>query len=302
MNAFGWIGQIAQEYAVDLGRTGGLILLLVIARIVIARAIAANPGVPIDARRRWSMNARNALVLIGILGVAGIWAKEIETFAVSVVAFAAALVLATKELIMCLGGAFLRTMSNAFSIGDHIEIGGHRGRVVDINLFSTTIMEIGPRHDAHFITGRAVSLPNSLLLTQPVISENFMGDIVMHVITLPLSYERNPNRMEAVLLAIATDICSPFLVAAERHMLHIEARHLLDTPSVQPRIAFLPVDDKRYQLMLRVAIPANERNRVEQAILHRFMQEAFPERDDARPDTATGKQPAAFARSEARPS
>ncbi|KZE35076.1 mechanosensitive ion channel-like protein [Crenobacter luteus] len=289
MNAFGWIAEIAREYAVDLGRTGGLILLLVVARIAIARAIAANPRVPIDARRRWSINARNALVLVGVLGVAGIWAKEIETFAVSVVAFAAALVLATKELIMCLGGAFLRTMSNAFSVGDHIEIGGHRGRVVDINLFSTTIMEIGPRHDAHFITGRAVSLPNSLLLTAPVIRENFMGDIVVHVITVPLSYEHNPNRMEAMLLAIANEVCAPHLAAAERHMLHIEARHLVDTPSVQPRIAFLPVDDKRYQLMLRVAIPANERNRVEQAILHRLMQQAFPDCDAALPARATAE-------------
>jgi len=270
-----WFNHLEHGYIVDLTRSVGLIVILIMVRAVILRSLSANPHIPIEARRRWSVNLRNAGFLLGVLGLLTIWARELETFALSMVAFAAAMVVATKELIMCIGGAFLRTMSNSYTLGDHIEVGQYRGRVVDITLFSTTIMEIGPNHAAHQLTGRAISLPNSLLLTNAVIRENYMGDFVVHVITVPAPYSLDPASTEAMLLDTARTICEPFLADARSHMNHIEERYLIDIPSVEPRIAIQPVDEKQYRLILRVAIPAKERHRVEQAILHRFMFQTY---------------------------
>ncbi|MCW3479061.1 mechanosensitive ion channel family protein [Neisseriaceae bacterium JH1-16] len=270
-----WFNHLEHGYVVDLLRSFGLIAILILVRVVILRSLSANQHVPIEARRRWSVNLRNAGFLLGLFGLLTIWARELETFALSMVAFAAAMVVATKELIMCIGGAFLRTMSNSYTLGDHIEVGQYRGRVVDITLFSTTIMEIGPNHAAHQLTGRGISMPNSLLLTQAVIRENYMGDFVVHVITVPAAYSLDPASTEALLLDSARVICDPFLADARRHMNHIEERYLIDIPSVEPRIAIQPVDEKQYRLILRVAIPAKERHRVEQAILHRFMFQTY---------------------------
>jgi hypothetical protein len=118
-----------------------------------------------------------------------IWAEELQTIAVSMLAFAAALILATKELILCVSGFVVRHASNSYSLGDHIEVGNIRGRVVDIGLLSTTVMEIGPQHNAHQMTGRALTFPNSLLLSNAVIRENYMGDYVMHIINVPVGYQ-----------------------------------------------------------------------------------------------------------------
>jgi small-conductance mechanosensitive channel len=270
-----WFNHLEHGYVVDLLRSAGLIAILILVRVVILRSLAANQHVPIEARRRWSVNLRNAGFLLGLFGLLTIWARELETFALSMVAFAAAMVVATKELIMCIGGAFLRTMSNSYTLGDHIEVGQYRGRVVDINLFSTTIMEIGPNHSAHQLTGRGISMPNSVLLTQAVIRENYMGDFVVHVITVPAAYSLDPASTEAMLLDAARTICDPFLADARHHMNRIEERYLIDIPSVEPRVAIQPVDEKQYRLILRVAIPAKERHRVEQAILHRFMFQTY---------------------------
>lgn len=276
-NLLDWLSHLEHAYVVDLMKSAAVVLFLVVTRSMIVRALTANPNVPVETRRLWSIHLRNLALVIGVISLVTIWASELQSIAVSMVAFAAALVIATKELLMCVGGSFLRTLSNSFSVGDHIEIAGHRGRVVDINLLSTTIMEIGPRHDAHQITGRALSLPNSLLLTHPVIRENFMGDYVVHVLTVCLPYSINPNVGERILLAAATEICSPYIAGASQHMEEVELRHLVDTPSVEPRCAFHPEDDKRYNLILRVAIPSRERHRVEQAILHKVMRHCFPE-------------------------
>jgi small-conductance mechanosensitive channel len=272
-----WLNHLEHLYVVDIVKSSLLILALVITRAMILRSLSTNPRVTIELRRHWAVNLRNAALVIGAAGLAIIWASEIASFAVSLAAVAAATVLATKELIMCAGGSFLRTLSNSYGLGDHIEIGNYRGRVVDINLLSTTIMEIGPRHDAHQLTGRAITLPNSLLFSQPVIRENYMGDYVVHALTLCLPYTLNPNAGERIVLSAAQEVCAPFLAGARRHMEEIELHHLIDTPSVEPRCAFVPLDDKRYNLIVRVAIPAKERHRVEQAIMHRIMTQCFPE-------------------------
>ncbi|WP_024302888.1 mechanosensitive ion channel domain-containing protein [Pseudogulbenkiania sp. MAI-1] len=280
---FDWVAGLSHLYVIDIIRSAALILLLVVVRNMVMRAISANPKVPVEARRRWAINLRNGLVILGLIGLVTIWAKELETIALSMVAFAAALVVATKELIMCVGGSVIRTMSNSYDLGDHIEVANLRGRVVDINLFSTTIMEIGPRHDAHQLTGRAVSFPNSLLLSQPVVRENYMGDYVVHVTTVAVPYSVAPAQAERLLKAAAETACAPHVPAARQHMERIAARHLVDTPSVEPRIAIFPIDDKRYNLILRIAIPAKERHRVEQAILHQFMSSCFPEKKVEQP-------------------
>ena len=47
------------------------------------RFVAANPRVPVDTRRRWMINIRNALIIIGLAGFVTIWARELQTIALS---------------------------------------------------------------------------------------------------------------------------------------------------------------------------------------------------------------------------
>ncbi|KIA80695.1 mechanosensitive ion channel protein MscS [Chromobacterium piscinae] len=265
-----------ENYSHEITRSLLLILTLLIIRIVVDLLLAANQGVPIEERRRWSVNTRNGLFLAGLAGIGFIWANELQTLAVSMLAFAAALILATKELIMCLSGGVVRQMSDSYGLGDHIEIGTVRGRVVDIGLLSTTVMEIGPNHSSHQMTGRALTFPNSLLLSTPVIRENYMGEYVMHIINVPLAYTVPPAQAERLLMAAAENTCLPHMELARQHMEEMAKRYLVDIPSVEPRISIQPFDEKRYQLILRIAIPARERQRIEQAILHQFMAACYP--------------------------
>ena len=270
------VAFLRENYSHEITRSLLLILTLLIIRVVVDRLLAANSGVPVEERRRWSINTRNGLFLTGLAGIGFIWANELQTLAVSMLAFAAALILATKELIMCLSGGVVRQMSNSYSLGDHVEIGVVRGRVVDIGLLSTTVMEIGPNHSSHQMTGRALTFPNSLLLSTPVIRENYMGEYVMHIVNVPLAYEVPPARAEQMLMSAAENACLPHVDVARRHMEDMAKRYLVEIPSVEPRISIQPVDEKRYQLILRIAIPARERQRIEQAILHQFLADCYP--------------------------
>lgn len=281
-----WLAPILQSYGADLLRSAVLVLVLLLVHASIARTIAANPQVPVDTRRRWAINVRNTMIIIGLAGFVIIWARELQTIALSMVAFAAALVVATKELLMCLGGGLVRSITNSYELGDIIEIGGMRGRVQDITMLGTTLIEIGPRHDSHQLTGKAVTFPNSLLLTQSVVRENFTGDFVMHIVNVPLPYSVRPAHAERLLQEIAADVCAPWLEDARRHMAMLEHKLLMDTPSVEPRIALQPTSEKEYRLIVRIALPPRERQRAEQAILRRFLFACFPE-DSQHPQADT---------------
>src|SRR5574337_306894 len=149
-----------------------LLLLLLTLRTVLVRSITHNQTLTIEAKRRWIVTIRNSIVLGLFVGLMVIWAHELEAFAVSLVALAAAVVLATKELLLCWSGAALRVGGKIYSVGDRVQIGGHRGVVLDHDIFTTKLLEIGPGQSAHLYTGRVTIFPNSLLFTNALVKES----------------------------------------------------------------------------------------------------------------------------------
>ena len=185
-----------------------LVIALVVLRAVVVKAVLGQEKLPGDVRRRWLVQVRTAVFLLFVLGLVMIWAEELRLFAVSVFAVAVAAVIATKELIQCVTGAMLRTGGKAFKIGDRIEIAGIRGDVIDHNLLTTTVMEIG----LHQMTGRAVVLPNSIFLGKPLVNESYTHDFVLHPFKIPLKMDADWQLEEQDLLAAAKEECAPFLV------------------------------------------------------------------------------------------
>ena len=112
----------------DLLKSILLLLILLIARTVLVRWIKGNHTLTIDAKRRWIVTARNSMVLGLFVGLVVIWAHELEAFAVSLVALAATVVLATKELILCWSGAALRVGGGVYGSLMDARPGRPRGR------------------------------------------------------------------------------------------------------------------------------------------------------------------------------
>ena len=131
----------------------------------------------IEDKRRSLVLSRNLTLMLVLLGLAMIWAAQIQTLALSMFAVAAAIVVATKELIMCLSGSILRSVTKQYSIGDYIEINGLRGRVVDINMLNTLMMQIGPNPLIGQLSGKTLSFPNSLLLSHYVRPRQYFGAV-----------------------------------------------------------------------------------------------------------------------------
>lgn len=154
-------------YTSDTFASISLILALLIARLIAGRALRRRDDLTQQVARRWTANIRNVLILVAVIGLIMIWAPQLRTFALSLTAVAVAIVVATKELILCLSGAALRTFTRAFSVGDVVEVGTTKGEVLDLNLLAARLKEFESTDGSMVPTGRTITLPYSLLFTQP---------------------------------------------------------------------------------------------------------------------------------------
>jgi small-conductance mechanosensitive channel len=266
-----WLPIIDSSALLD-GLTSLLLLLfLLIVRALIVRAISKNPTLSMEAKRRWVVSVRNSMVFALLVGLVVIWAHELQAFAVSLVAVAAALVLATKELILCWSGAALRVVGKVYSVGDRIQIAGYRGVVLDHDILATKLLEIGPGQASHLYTGRVMVFPNSLLFSNALVKENTGTEYGLYMLVIPLRDEENWRDSEQRLLGAAKAECSPFMEEAARHMKLLEQTNLLEAPSPEPRITIQVIETGRIQLVLRFPAPERGRSRIEQAILRQYL-------------------------------
>ncbi len=266
-----YLPVIGSSVFFDLLKSLLLLLLLLITRTLLVRSIARNATLSIEAKRRWIVTVRNSTVLSLSVGLVVIWAHELEAFAVSLVALAAAVVLATKELILCWSGAALRVGGGVYAVGDRIQLGNYRGVVLDHGAFATKLLEIGPGQTSHLYTGRIVMFPNSLLLSSPLVKENPSQEYGLYVLCVPLQSHENWRAAEHALLEAARAECAPFMDEMGRQMKLLEQRNLLEAPSPDPRVTIQLPEPGRIHLVLRFPAPDRGRSRVEQAILRRYL-------------------------------
>lgn len=74
--------------------------------------------------------------------IISVWASTIAGFALSLAAVAGAVLIVSKELLMCVLGYLYITFVRPFKVGDLIEINQLHGRVIDIDIFATTLAEL----------------------------------------------------------------------------------------------------------------------------------------------------------------
>lgn len=248
-----------------------IVTVLLLAAVLSARALTIRSlgrfrnrpdPLRLRARTRW------VALSITVLGLVVIWADELHTMAISLVAIAAALVLATKELIMCMSGTLVRASGGSFEIGDRIEVEGVRGDVIDHQLLTTTVLEIGPGHRP---TGRTVVLPNSVFLTAKIFNETLTDNYVLHVIRVPVASPTELKQQEERLLSVANEVCGTYAADAASSLDATVAHHGLAATSAQPRVFIQTNESGSANLLLQVPVPVRQRGEIEQEILRKLL-------------------------------
>jgi small-conductance mechanosensitive channel len=174
---------------------------------------------------------------------------------------------ATKELILCVSGAILKSGAGSFNLGDRIQVKDFRGDVIDQTLLATTILEVGPGKTGHQRTGRMIVIPNALFVSEPVINESFTDHWDFHVFTVPFRREDDWHAAQKALLAAANRHCEPYLESVRKHMNKFGVSRGLEVPSVDPRVTLQATDAEEMHLTVRLPTKSGQRSYIEQSIL-----------------------------------
>ncbi len=263
--------------------TVGIFFLIATGRRIAVRTFDSS-GLPPERRNRFLVQSRNAAILLFLASTLILWAEQLQTVALSLAALGVAFVIATKELIQCVSGTFLRVSARSFRLGDRIEIDGIHGDVIDIGPLTTTLLEVGPEPSIHKLTGRMVVLPNSLFLSAPVVNETFTGRFVLHTTRVELDADMPWREAETILLKAANKVCERYVEDAQENMARVGRKHGLEPPDVAPKV-WVSTRNAEPGLILRYPAPMRGRGHAEQSILRAYLdyREAIRAKNDAEP-------------------
>jgi small-conductance mechanosensitive channel len=216
-------------------------------------------------RRLHLVWARNIIWFSALLIIVSVWASTIAGFALSVAAVAGAILIVSKELVMCLHGYLYLTLVQPYKIGDVIEFNQLHGRVVDIDMFATTLVELDKAGQR---TGKVAEFPNGLLLTHPLINSSPNGSYALHAIQIPIpeSVTQDLDRIESAALAAAEQVTAEWQEEAMAHFRKASEESFIDLPSGKTKVSWDFSNPEHLVLVVRVACPIGKRAKVEQAV------------------------------------
>ena len=244
----------------------------VLAHYVLKKTLIKVKDKQPEKYKKWVVGQRNALVVVAFLSIGFIWATELKALALSLVAVAAAIVVGSKEYLLCLLGGFYRITSRSFELGDIIEIDNYKGKVTDASLLSTTIFELKRDENYQYYSGKQVKFPNSILLSKPAQIQDSDDYYIFHTLNIT---EKNESKLEEkidLLISVATEETSLYIDTAKSYF----RRKLLNegitvVPSIEPKAIINSVDPEKISIKLRFPTPKDKINSVEQKILFSYL-------------------------------
>ena len=219
--------------------------------------------------------ARAVKITIGIflaIAVVAIWFSAFGSIATFVGLISAGLTIALKDLIVNAAGWLFIMARRPFSIGDRVQIGEHKGDVIDIRIFQFTINEIGNWVDADQSTGRIIHIPNGTIFTVPQASFTQGFSHIWNEIGVLITFESNWEKAKALLEEIVTQHAAHLTKSAEKKLIESSKKFMILYTKLTP-IVYTSVKDSGVMLTMRYLITPRRRRTSEQAIWEGVLQE-----------------------------
>ncbi len=229
-------------------------------------------------RYRWQKGTIYLLAAAGIFLVGRIWFHGIQSVATFLGLVAAGVAIALQELVKDLAGWAFVLWRKPFSVGDRIQVGAHRGDVIDIRLFKFSLMEIGNWVGADQSTGRVIHLPNSMIINQVVANYSTGFEFIWNEVEVLVTFESDWRKAKEILLRIAETHGAPLSAEAERRVKEASKRYMIFYSKLTPTV-YTSVKDCGVLLTIRYLVEPRKRRGSLQLIWEDILQ-AFSENDD----------------------
>lgn len=259
-----WIGEIVSSLII----VGALLLV----RLFLVRLVKSDSEILTEEQRRWLVRIKNTAWIAIFVGLFFVWAPQLQTLALSITAFALAVVIATKELITCLMGGLLRAGGRAFKVGDWLSVDGITGEVIDLDAFGLRLQEIDLAGKTYQFTGKTHYVFNSRLLATSFSNLTFMKSFVVHDVQVPLQHvSADPELLMGKFQEITEKHFAPHRQEAKKFNSEFESVSGLDIHDAEPQLFLHCKELDHYVFTARLLVPTKLAARIGSDMTREFV-------------------------------
>jgi small-conductance mechanosensitive channel len=253
-----------------------IVLLGVLRRL--AQRVVHRRTEDVKLRYRWTKSLTYTAVVIGFLVVGRVWYQGIASIATFLGLLSAGLAIAFKDILVDLAGWAFILWRRPFEVGDRIQIGDHRGDVIDLRIFQFTLLEIGNWVDAEQSTGRVIHVPNGQVFTMTQANYTQGFQYIWNEIPVLVTFESDWEAAKALLAEIAAEHAAPLSATAAAELRTAAEKYMIFYRNLSPTV-YTTVKDCGVLLSIRYLCNARQRRGTEQTIWEAILR-AFGARDD----------------------
>ena len=253
-----------------------LIVTVVFVRGFLIRHIRKDDEILAKEQRRWIIRIKNTAAVLILIGLILIWAPQLHTFALSIAAFAVALVVATKEMILCLVGAVMRATSQPFKVGEWVTVDDFTGEVIDLDAFSFRLQEVDMEGKTYQFTGRTVTIPNSALFSSKIVNANFFKAYIFEDVRVAVQFtDIDPVAALDALKASVEKQFEPLRKDAVTFNKKIRKRAAIDVGPAEPVYDLTTSELGHYQFHARLFVPTAQASDIGSEISKDFLSRIY---------------------------
>ncbi|MBI2117309.1 mechanosensitive ion channel [Candidatus Peregrinibacteria bacterium] len=199
----------------------------------------------------------------------------------------AGLAVALQDVVKDFVGWFVIVQRRPFTLGHRIAIGPYTGDVIDIAVLRTTLLEVSHPGGAAAAspldslerTGKTLLVPNSLILTQPVLNYHATSDYLKAEMQVTITYESDWKKAEQILTRLVEEATAPYTEEARKQHHH---RMWIYHEAKEPTAAtvYMETGASGIAFTLRFIIPIGARRFVTTIITRRVLEDFAKEKID----------------------
>lgn len=255
-----------------------IILALILLRLILLAVI--NRRFRHDARAlySWRKGTEYFVVVLGFFLVGRLWLEGVQSLATYLGLVSAGIAIALQDLIVNLAGWGFIIWRRPFSVGDRIEINEHAGDVIDVRIFSFSLLEIGARIEAEQSTGRVVHIPNGVVFREAVVNFSHGLPYIWNEIPVMVTFESNWEKAKAIVTRIVNQYAPQVGDEAKAYGRKAGKRFVISYGNVTPAV-YTKAAGSGVLLTMRYLVNPRQRRNSEQQIWEAILR-AFAQHED----------------------
>lgn len=188
--------------------------------------------------------------IILIIALMIVWEESLPNIFTFLGLFTAGLAVALKEPLVNMVGGIVILLTTPFKVGDRIELGAHRGDIIDTSLLNISLLEVDSTIHGGQSTGRIVKIPCSHIFIQPLANYEEGFKYIWNELSVKLTIDSNWKKAKDTLMEVVDKYTNEIMEEAQSQIEEASKHYLIYYNSLTPTI-YTNVQDGKIILTLR---------------------------------------------------